>query len=108
MRRSIIAILLGFTALPAQALDFDAGPVTGTLNTRISFGAAMRVQHRDERLIAKLAVPGLQDLCAADDWQSQTGNHPPTQRLADARRAISGGNGYNGTPNNAPADHTAP
>src|SRR3546814_4580973 len=93
MRRSIIAILLGFTALPAQALDFDAGPVTGTLNTRISFGAAMRVQHPDARLIAKPAVPGQQDLCAADDCQSPTGKPAPNQRLGDASGAFSGENG---------------
>lgn len=107
MKRWIVAVLLAIPGLPAQALDFDAGPVSGTLNTRISFGAAMRVQGRDERLIAKLAVPGQQDLCAADDCQSQTGNPAPNQRLVDARGAFSGVNEDNGNLNYDRGDPTA-
>src|SRR3546814_15974717 len=67
----------------------------------------MRVHHRDGRLIAKLAVPGQQDLCAADDCQSQTGNPAPNQRLVDARGAFSGVNEDNGNLNYDRGDPTA-
>ncbi|AXQ27797.1 DUF1302 family protein [Solimonas sp. K1W22B-7] len=86
-------------ALPAQAADFELGPVSGALNTRVSFGAAMRVQERDNRLVGKLNVPGQQDLCVEDDCQSAQGNAAPNQRLVDARGSFSGVNEDNGNLN---------
>lgn len=107
MKRWIVAAMLGVPALPALAVDFDVGPVAGALNTRVSFGAAMRVENRDERLVAKLAVPGQQDLCAADDCQSATGDPAPNLRLVQARGAFSGVNEDNGNLNYDRGDPTA-
>ena len=110
MRRTGIAgtaVLASLLALPAAAIDLEFGPVSGALNTRIALGAAMRVQDRDERLIAKLAVSGQQDLCAADDCQSQRGDPAPNQRLVDARGAFSGVNEDNGNLNYDKGDLTA-
>ena len=107
MRRWVSVVLAGLLATPVMALEFDAGPVTGALTTRISFGAAMRVQDRDDKLIAKLAVPGQQDLCVPDDCQSQRGDPAPNQRLVDARGSFSGVNEDNGNLNYDRGDLTA-
>ena len=94
-------------ALPARAVDFEWGPVSGALNTRLSFGAALRVQDRDERVLGKLNVPGQQDLCVADDCQSASGDPAPNQRLVDARGSFSGVNEDNGNLNYDRGDFTA-
>lgn len=107
MRRWGLPALALLAAVPAQAVEFEAGPLSGALNTRISFGAAMRVEDRDERLIAKLAVPGQQDQCAADDCMSSNGSAEPNQRLVGLRGAFSGGNEDNGNLNYDRNDPTA-
>ncbi|MEQ1438237.1 DUF1302 family protein [Fontimonas sp. SYSU GA230001] len=107
MRRWGLGAAVVLLATPAMAIEFEAGPVSGALNTRLSLGVAMRVEDRDERLVAKLAVAGQQDLCAADDCQSQSGNPGPNQRLVDARGAFSGVNEDNGNLNYDRGDPTA-
>ncbi|HSW15559.1 MAG TPA: DUF1302 family protein [Solimonas sp.] len=107
MNRWIAAIAACSVAIPATALDFEFGQASGALNTRLSFGAAMRVEDRDQRLIAKLAVPGQQGLCIEDDCQSATGDSAPNQRLVDARGAFSGVNEDNGNLNYDRGDLTA-
>jgi len=107
MKQRLVALATLCLALPLQAAEFEFGDLGGVLNTRISFGAAVRVQQRDERMIAKLAVPGQQDLCAADDCQSAAGDTAPNQRLVDARGAFSGVNEDNGNLNYDRGDLTA-
>lgn len=105
IRSSLLAALL--TAGPAQAVEFEWGPVAGALNTRVSVGAAVRTEGRDQRLIAKLAVPGQQDLCATHDCQSQSGDPGPNLELVRARGAFSGVNEDNGNLNYDRGDPTA-
>jgi hypothetical protein len=107
MGRWTFAVMCSLLTAPALAIEFDVGPVSGALNTRISAGAAVRVQGRDNRLIAKLAVPGQQDLCVPDDCQSQAGDPAPNQRLVDAIGAFSGVNEDNGNLNYDRWDPTA-
>ncbi len=107
MRRAICAATAILLSGPALAIDLDWGPVSGVLNTRVSFGAAMRVEARDERLIAKLAIAGQHDLCVPDDCQSQRGDPEPNQRLVNARGAFSGVNEDNGNLNYDQGDPTA-
>ncbi|ROH86504.1 DUF1302 family protein [Stagnimonas aquatica] len=99
MNKTLWLAALGLWSLGAGAVDFDLGPASGALNTRISLGAAVRTEGRDYRLIAKLANPGQLGLCDADDCQSQTGSAAPNQRLVDARGAFSGVNEDNGNLN---------
>lgn len=106
MKRVCLLAMAGI-ALPAQAVDFDWGPVTGALNTRVSVGAAMRVQERDLRLLGKLNIVGQQDLCVEDDCQSASGDPAPNQRLVDARGSFSGVNEDNGNLNYDRGDLTA-
>lgn len=102
----LLAVLL-LCSLDTAAVELQLGPVSGALNTRVSAGAAVRVQERDNRLIAKLANPGQLGLCDADDCQSQTGSAAPNQRLVDARGAFSGVNEDNGNLNYDPGDFTS-
>lgn len=99
MFQRIVALIGLCIAWPAAAIEFDLGPVSGVLNTRLTLGAQVRVQKRDKRLIAKLAIPGQQDLCAANDCVSATGDPEPNQRLVNARGAFSGVNEDNGNLN---------
>lgn len=107
MRKRLLAAAGVLAAAAAHAADFELGPVSGALNTRIAAGAAVRVEARDERLIAKLAVPGQQDLCAPDDCQSQRGDPAPNLRLVNARGSFSGVNEDNGNLNYDRGDPTA-
>lgn len=107
MKRLICRMLGLCLVLPAHAIEFDLGPVSGSLNTRLTLGAQLRVQDRDERLIAKLAVPGQQDLCVENDCLSATGDPAPNQALVDARGAFSGVNEDNGNLNYRQGDLTA-
>lgn len=80
----------------AQAFNFSLGPVDMRLNNRFTLGAAMRLENRDERLVAKLNVPGQESLCAEDNCMSLGGDPEPNQRLLDAR----GGFNVNGDDGN--------
>lgn len=107
MKKTAWLAALGLCALEAAAVDLQFGPVSGALNTRVSVGAAMRVEARDNRLIAKLANPGQLTLCDADDCQSQSGDPAPNQRLVDAAGAFSGVNEDNGNLNYDRGDFTS-
>lgn len=107
MNRTGGILVAALLATPAHAVEFEFGPVSGALNTRLSLGAALRVEARDERLIAKLAIPGQQDLCVPHDCQSQSGDPAPNQSLVDARGAFSGVNEDNGNLNYDRGDPTA-
>lgn len=101
------AALTLLTCIPAGTAAFELGPLSGSLNTRVTAGIQLRVQSRDERLIGKLSVPGQQDLCRADDCVSARGDAAPNQRLVDARGAFSGTNEDNGNLNYDAGDLTA-
>lgn len=79
----------------APAYDWKKGDFSFTLNSRISVGAAWRVESRDVDLLGKLNVPGQQNLCA-DNCISFDGNPAPNQRLVDARGGYFGANSDNG------------
>lgn len=76
---------------PAVALDYNWNDISFTLNNRVSFGAAMRMEERDDDLIGKLNVDGQQNLCAPDDCLSFSGDPGPNQRLVNAEGAFLGG-----------------
>ena len=48
-----VAVLGALVSLPASAFEFGDGEFTGSLNTTLSYGASMRVQERDDNLVAK-------------------------------------------------------
>lgn len=48
-----VAVLGALVSLPASAFEFGDGEFTGSLNTTLSYGASMRVQERDDNLLAK-------------------------------------------------------
>ena len=48
-----VAVIGALIAAPAVAFDFGSGELTGSLNTTLSYGASMRVQERDDNLLAK-------------------------------------------------------
>src|SRR5882757_1751407 len=85
--------LLGLS-VPATvaAASFQLGDVAIDLNSNLSSGVDLRLEKQDPRLIGKLNLRGQQNLCAADDCMSLTGNTAPNQRLVDAPGAFSGAN----------------
>ena len=83
-------------AVQAQAWDQRWDELTLSINSRVSAGAAMRMQDRDYDLIGKLNVPGQQDLCVPDDCISFDHDPAPNQRLVNAKGAYFGINGDNG------------
>ncbi len=107
MKRCATAVAIAALSTAVDAVEFDLGPVSGVLNTRVAAGLQVRVQSRDERLIGKLSVPGQQDLCRADDCLSARGDPTPNQRLVAARGAFSGVNEDNGNLNYDTGDLTA-
>ena len=84
---------------PATALDWEWGGANISWNSRLSVGAAIRMQDVDYDLVGKLNVPGQETLCQPDDCISLNGDPGPNQRLVDARGAFSGVNGDNGNLN---------
>ena len=93
------AVGLGLLALVSGelgAFNFSLGSVDMRLNNRLTLGAALRLEDRDERLLAKLNVPGQESLCAPDNCMSLSGDPAPNQRLIEAR----GGYNVNGDDGN--------
>src|SRR3546814_619543 len=105
--RTLVLLLLATSATQAVALEYDWNDTHFTLNNRYTFGAAIRMQERDYRLIGKTNVPGQQDLCSKDSCISLTGDPEPNQRLVDARGAYGGVNGDNGDINYSQYDLVA-
>ena len=48
---AISLALISFVAAPVQAIEFNSGDWSGTIDTTLSYGASMRVQERDPELI---------------------------------------------------------
>jgi hypothetical protein len=86
----VMVLAAALYAVPASALDYQWGDVSAVFKTRVSFGAAWRMEDRDERLIGKTNVPGQQNLCAADDCISFNGDPAPNQRYVNAKGAYLG------------------
>ncbi|MBB5207590.1 DUF1302 domain-containing protein [Chiayiivirga flava] len=64
---------LALTAQSASAIEFGEGDFSGSFNTTLSYGASMRVQERDDNLIAKshfdpTIVSQIAALTAAGDY----------------------------------------
>ena len=57
------AALCSTLSLPTLAFEFEKGGFTGTLNTTMSFGAAISTQRKHTGLIGKLNIEGQQALC---------------------------------------------
>lgn len=75
--------------VPALALDFEYGELTGSWKSSLSVGGAFRAEKADSRLIGKLNLdPGL----CPDGCFSFTGDPAPNQRLIDAPGAFIGAN----------------
>src|SRR3546814_17583574 len=72
--RTLVLLLLATSATQAVALEYDWNNTHFTLNNRYTFGAAIRMQERDYRLIGKTNVPGQQALCSKDSCISLTGD----------------------------------
>lgn len=84
-----LALLGAIETSTTLAYDFDWDDLHGSVITKVTAGAAMRVENRDYALIGKLNVPGQQTLCQADDCMSLTGDPAPNQRLKNARGGYS-------------------
>lgn len=84
----MIAVLV--MSSQAYAKDFEFGEFNFSLKNRLSVGGAWALEDPEEDLIAKLNIEGQQNLCAADDCLSFTGDPGPNQRLVDARGAFNG------------------
>ncbi|MDB5972437.1 MAG: hypothetical protein JWQ90_4887 [Hydrocarboniphaga sp.] len=72
----------------ADALDFEYGGIQGTLNSRVSVGAAVRTENPDSSLIAKQNLNP--NLCGPSNCQSFTGDPSENQKLVDAPGAFFG------------------
>lgn len=83
----------------ARALDWDWDEAHFSLKNSYSVGAAMRMQDRNGMLVGKLNTPGQQNLCAADNCISFTGDPEPNARLVRAGGAFSGVNQDDGNLN---------
>ncbi len=83
--------------VPAQAINFEYGGAEFQWNTKLTAGAAWRMEARDDGKIGKLNIPGQQNLCSNhggdtanygpydDDCISLFGDPGPNQRLVNAR-----------------------
>jgi hypothetical protein len=75
---------------PALAGDLEIGGVTLNSKSRLSFGAAMRTEQADPRLIGKLNLNP--NLCGASDCISFSGDASQNQKLVNAPGAFFGSN----------------
>ena len=89
-------VLIGGLAVGGVALadDFEFGDFTGTYKSRLSFGAAVRAENPDPRLIGKLNLNP--NLCGASDCISFSGDATQNEKLVKAPGAFFGSNKDNG------------
>lgn len=89
-------VLVGGLAVGGAALadDFEFGDITGNYKSRLSFGAAMRVENPDPRLIGKVNLNP--NLCGASDCISFSGDASQNEKLVRAPGAFFGSNKDNG------------
>lgn len=92
----LACIPMALIMTPAHGVDFRFGEANLRIQQRVALGASWRLEERDTALLAKLNVPGQEDLCVEDDCLSLTGDPAPNQRLVDAR----GGYNVNGDDGN--------
>ncbi len=108
-RTAVIGVGITLT-IPAQALNFEFGEAEISWNTKVTAGAAWRLEARDSGQIGKLNVPGQEYLCSNrggdtslgpydDDCISLFGDPAPNQRLVDARGHYFGSLGDDGNLN---------
>ena len=89
-------LLLGALAVSggASAGDFEFGDFTGNIKSRLSFGAAVRTESPDARMIGKLNLNP--NLCGPSDCISFSGDASQNQKLVNAPGAFFGSNKDNG------------
>ncbi len=89
-------LLLGALAVGGSAVaeDFEFGDFTGNIKSRLSFGAAVRTENPDSRLIGKLNLNP--NLCGPSDCISFAGDATQNQKLVNAPGAYFGSNKDNG------------
>lgn len=89
-------LLLGALAVGGSAMaeDFEFGDFTGNIKSRLSFGAAVRTENPDSRLIGKLNLNP--NLCGPSDCISFAGDATQNQKLVNAPGAYFGANKDNG------------
>jgi hypothetical protein len=87
----LLSILLAGSGLgSAHAINFEYEGAEVSWTTKLTAGAAWRVEGRDPGKIGKLNIPGQQNLCSdgqggGDDCISLSGDPEPNQRLVDAK-----------------------
>lgn len=86
-------------AVRADARSWEWGSTTLDFSGVVTAGVAVRLQDRAANLIGKTNLPGQENLCAADDCMSLSGETEPHERLIAARGAYAGVNGDNGNLN---------
>ena len=90
---ALVAILF---APSAWSVNFEIGDAEFTWTTKMTIGAAWRMEGRDDAKVGKLNIPGQQFTCSNrggdlslgpfdDDCISLTGDPGPNQRLVNAR-----------------------
>jgi len=103
IRMSLGGLALGALLLAGAArgadLKLELGGAELGLTGLFTSGAAIRMQDRSLGLLGKTDVPGQQNLCAADDCMSLSGNPAPNQRLVNAGGAFAGVNSDDGEMN---------
>lgn len=95
----ILASLSGPAASLEWSFDLADQSLDLTLNTRITAGAAFRMEDRSYDLLGKLNVPGQMNLCEENNCLSLSDDPSQNQRLVDAAGAFSGVNGDDGNIN---------
>lgn len=93
---SLAATVLLAMPLTASAYQWEKGDFSFRIDSRISIGAAWRLEERDHDLLGKLNVPGQEHLCDGDDCLSLNGDPAPNQRLVDAEGGFIAANYDNG------------
>jgi hypothetical protein len=94
----LVALMLSSTRT-ATALDFQFDDLSLVVNSRVSSGAAVRMEEPSNDLLGKTNVPGQSNLCTRDSCMSLSGDPEPNQRLVDAPGAFQGINADNGDQN---------
>lgn len=102
MNRVLAVLLLLFStamSTSARAITLNWQGLDINWTNTVTLGAAWRMEERDERLLAKLNVPGQQNLCNPDDCLNLAGDPAPIRRLVNARGGFALTNADNGNMN---------
>ncbi len=96
LARMAAVVVLSALCSPAWSINFEFGGADVSWVTKLSAGAAWRMESRDDGKIGKLNIPGQEFLCSNrggdyslgpndDDCISLFGNPEPNRRLVEAR-----------------------